>query len=45
MLRTIFFDMTQLWCFTEIVERYAEAVKWQQQGKRITPWVTSLIKG
>jgi hypothetical protein len=39
------FDTTQLWCVTKIAERYAEAVKWQQEGKRITPWATSLIKG
>lgn len=40
-----FFDTTQLWCFEKIAERYAEAVKWQQEGKRITPWAMSLIKG
>ena len=39
-----FFDATQVWCFEKMAERYAEACKWEDQGKLVTPWAESLIK-
>ena len=39
------FNATQLWCFERKLERYDEAKKLLSEGKRITPWAKSLIKG